>query len=270
MKEARDLMRSAARMERDIAALLPDCPVFWKAETGSTNEDAREGALTGKPSGSVFGAEKQTRGRGRLTRQWNSGEGEAVEMSFLFRPEAGKLEPAGFSFAAALGIADGVEQTAGLSCRIKWPNDVVAEGRKICGILCESATLGNQAAFMVIGTGINVNQTVFPREIASRASSLRLLTGRISDRAEAAAACIAGVKHWVSEFLENGLPALETAYTQRSAVLGREVEVLKSAQIYAGRCVGFNKDGAILVEGSDGVQAFHASDVSLRGAGLHV
>lgn len=270
MSISAQLAGSALAMQKAVQLRVPDHPVSWKAETDSTNEDARRGALGGAAAGAVFGAEFQTGGRGRLTRRWNSGAGEAVEISLLFRPQISLLQPAGFSFAAALGIAQAAHETADVDAKIKWPNDVVVDGKKICGILCEAATLGAQAAFMIVGAGTNVNQDTFPAEIAQRAASLRMLTGRSLDRADVAAACIRHVSHWTERFLRNGLPALMDAYCERSAVLERDVEVYGTAQIYAGRCTGFAPDGAILVEGPEGVRSFHANDISLRGAGLHV
>lgn len=261
---------SAAAMQEQVAARLGGrAAVFWAGVTGSTNDEARSAGAGGAPAPAVYGAERQRRGRGRLKRSWTSGGAEAVEMSFLLRPRVDPASLAGVSFAVALGICEGVRASCGVEARIKWPNDVVVGGRKICGILCESSLMGSGVGFVVAGCGINVNQRAFPT--LPGAASLRQLTGRPQPRAAVAAACAEGVLSWVARFSAGGLGAIMDAYRSRSAVLGREVEIVEAdGTRLTGRCTGFAPDGAIAVELGPDRRLFHASDVSLRGAGLHV
>lgn len=257
-------------MQQQVAQRLhSDVSVFWRAETGSTNDDAKEAARNGQRAVAVFGAERQTHGRGRLERCWCSGVGQAVEMSFLFRPSVPGRMLAGFNFAAALGICDGVDACCGLRAQVKWPNDVLVDGAKLCGILSEACFMGPEAAFVVTGTGINVNQCSFPAQLGG-AVSLRMLTGRPLARAVVASACIDGVVSRTEAFARSGFAGIMDDYRRRSVVLGRDVEVIGVQGTVRGRCVDFGEDGSIVIATGSGRQHFHASEVSLRGAGLHV
>lgn len=263
-------LQNVAEVMRDQVArrLVADARVFWTGETGSTNSDARTAALAGQEAVAVFGAEKQSSGRGRLGRRWSSSPSQAVEMSFLFRPRIAGRILAGFNFAAALGICAGLE-AYGVRPEVKWPNDVLVDGTKICGILSEACLIGGDASFVVTGTGINVNQTQFPPELGG-ATSLRILTGRPKARAGVAASCIDGVIAATERFVHHGFAGIMDEYRSRSAVLGQQVAVLGRQGALAGRCVDFDEDGAIVVEIGGERRRFHAGDVSLRGAGLHV
>ena len=260
---------AAAMREQITARLRHPVLVHWQEQTTSTNDDARRAALDGAAAPAVFGAEQQSAGRGRLRRHWETGSGEAVEMSFLLRPQTPAAVLAGYNFAAALGICAGLETCCGVQAQVKWPNDVVVGGRKICGILSEASLLGGEAAFVVTGTGVNVNQRSFPEGLGG-AVSLRMLTGTVKSRADVAAACIEAVLDRAGRFEQLGFAGIMDEYRERSAVLGRDVDVVQADGTVPGRCVDFDPDGAIVVDTGGRLVRFHANDVSLRGAGLHV
>lgn len=261
-----DLTLSAQKMEEELRLLLdPPVPVYWQAYTTSTNEDAKRAAQEGAPSPSVYGAEEQSAGRGRLQRTWESGAGLAVEMSFLFRPQMDPSLLAGFNFAAALGICAGLKQCFRLPARIKWPNDVVVHGAKICGILSESSSIRARTAFVVTGTGINVNQTQFPEPLEKTATSVALLVGKTVSRAKVAAACIEQVIAYARRFEEAGFSGIMEEYRAVSSVLDHRIRVLTAQGQEEGTCIGFEDTGAILVRIGDSVRSFNANDVSIRG-----
>lgn len=274
LKKRETAVRSAVPAAEAMRTQIRDqlhcgAEIMWTGETDSTNDDARRAALAGQSALSVFGAERQRSGRGRLERRWSSSSGMAVEMSFLFRPQVPVRSLAGFNFAAAIGICRGLELCSSLNAQVKWPNDVLVNGAKICGILSEASILGSHVSFVVTGTGINVNQPGFPPELRG-ATSLRMLTGRPQARARIAAACIDSVAAETEKFALGGFAAIMDEYVARSAVVDREVEVLSAEGPLAGRCVGFDEEGAIVVDFGGAERHFHANDVSLRGAGLHV
>lgn len=264
------LSESAAAMQNQITCLLKHVvPITWKAETSSTNDDAKQAALDNEPAPHIYGAERQTEGRGRIARKWLSGAGQSVEMSFLLRPEISSDFLAGISFAAALGICRGIERW-GVKAQVKWPNDVMVAGAKICGILSEAGLQNGVASFVVVGTGINVNQVSFPEAVAKRAVSLRQLTGRPISRAQVAAACINGIIQYVGLLATQGMQSILSEYRSRSSVLGEIVEVHGNGIVYSGRCLDIDSDGALVMEESGSRRRFLANDVSLRSAGPNV
>src|SRR6266851_2317420 len=131
----------------------------------STNDVARELAASGKPEGLCVIAREQTAGRGRQGRSWSSPPGEGLYLSVIFRPEISAAESAVTTLAAAVAVAETLKLDFQMPVDIKWPNDVLASGRKVCGILVESAIENGRLQYAVIGIGVNVAQLYFPDEI---------------------------------------------------------------------------------------------------------
>ena len=164
--------------------------VLWKEEIDSTNNWAREYAgsrcWTEKgtdPDGTLFVAEKQTVGKGRQGRIWTSPPGENIYMSLLlWKPEIKALSASQLTLVMGLSVAQGMEKLTGRKAGIKWPNDVVYSGKKICGILTEMRIQEGKPEYIVIGTGINVNQEKFSAKLRDKATSVFLETGKKADR----------------------------------------------------------------------------------------
>lgn len=238
----------------------------WLEETDSTNNEARRAAQAGDPGGVVFLAERQTAGKGRLGRSWESHDGQEVQMSFLLRPRIAPRDMSGASFAAGIGIAEGI-RSLGVPAMLKWPNDVVVGPRKVCGILVESAILdADSVGYVVVGTGINVNQESFRAELADRATSLRMEKGEVLSRPMVAAVLMESVLAWMERFFEGGMDAVMDAYRRLSCVLGRQITVETEEGPVVGRCVGFGHDGRIEVDCGGTARWFSANDVSVRRA----
>lgn len=266
MPEASRLVSSSSgdlRPESIAAFLESPIELFWKESTGTTNDDAKQAARTGVAQ-AVFTAEEQTMGRGRAGRHWISGRGAAVELSLLLHPDIAGAAAAQLSLAAALGVSDAVRGMTGLVPRVKWPNDVLLSGKKICGILCETAFEGGRLAYAVLGIGVNVNQESFEAPISQTATSLRIESGAKLDRAQFAAALIDGVRARVDQLQKGGLRTLMQDYEESSSVLGRCVDVTTRDGIVTGMCEGFGPDGELLVQTAAGLERFVANDVSVR------
>lgn len=160
-----------------VRARLPHRELVWLDTTGSTMTEAARLAAAGCPEGTVVGADEQTAGQGRHGRSWHSEKDAGLYISVVLRPE---LPPAALtSLTLALGLAtrEAILDATGISCDLKWPNDLLAGGKKCAGILAQ----GTPAA-VIAGVGINVNQDSFPGELASTATSLRLVSGRPHSR----------------------------------------------------------------------------------------
>ena len=154
--------------------------VYYSREVDSTNTWAKRLAEESAPNGTLTTAETQTAGKGRRGRVWKSPEGTSVSMSILLYPD---LEPAKapmLTIVMGLAVVQGVQRALGVDTKIKWPNDAVLNGKKLCGILTEMSAQIDYINYVVIGTGINVNQMEFPEEIAEIATSLAIETGRSS------------------------------------------------------------------------------------------
>jgi len=147
----------------------------------STNDVAREMALRGAPEGTAVVAEEQTAGRGTKGRSWHSPRGKGLYVSLVLRPEAAEITL--LPLAAGLAAREAVERSHGLSARLRWPNDILWEGKKLGGILCESGFLGNRPEYVILGVGLNVDHDLddFPEDIRALAVSVRMAARRPAD-----------------------------------------------------------------------------------------
>ena len=148
--------------------------ILYRESTGSSNEWMKEAGAAGEPACTVGIAEEQTAGKGRLGRTWVSPKGENIYFSLLLRPDAAPRHAASLTLVMGLSTAQAIRETTGLPVGIKWPNDVVINHRKVCGILTEMKADPEKIDYVVIGIGINVNQTEFTEGISATATSLRL------------------------------------------------------------------------------------------------
>ena len=157
-------------------------PRRWLAETASTNDVAREWALAGAPDGALVVAARQTRGRGRRERIWDSPAGSGLYASFVLRPDGPADQAPNLAIVAGMAAFRALDKAGVKDLRIKWPNDVLANGRKICGVLVEPRLGAGRIEFAVAGIGINVGQAAgdFPPELRTTATSCRLEGAPIS------------------------------------------------------------------------------------------
>ena len=205
--------------------------IVYLPSVDSTNRRARQLAAEGAPHGTLVIADEQTAGRGRRGRGWISPAGEGVFMSLILRPQSHPSEVARLSMQTALAVALSIAQTTGLDARIKWPNDIVCGGRKVCGMLLEMNADEQAVHDVVAGIGINVHQTQFAPEIEKTASSLDLLSGQRVCRAALVRAFLEAFER-AEALAAQG--ALMDAYRARSATLGQRVQVIAPAGSFTG------------------------------------
>ena len=233
----------------------------------STNQYAKRIAEEGAPDGILIIADEQTAGKGRSGRTWVTPPAEAIAFTLLLRP---KLSPDRISMVTlvmGLAVTNAVNSLYGVSAGIKWPNDVVIKGRKLCGILTEMSAEVRQVNYIVIGVGINANLTSFPEEIREIATSLKLELGRDINRAELIARVMAEFERLYAEFEAQGdLGAVMQEYNELCLNAGSKVRVLDPNGEYTGTSRGINSMGELLVETEDGkMQEVYAGEVSVRG-----
>ena len=258
---------SAPELESTVNSRWVGKNVRFKYETDSTNLWAKQLAEEGAPSGTLAVAERQIKGRGRRGRVWESPEGENIYMTLLLRPEIRPQDAPMITLIMGLSVAQGVEKAASLRPGIKWPNDVVLDGRKICGILTEMSVQAEYVDYVVVGTGINVNQTEFPPELVDKATSLCQQAGRRFRRVEVAAAVLEAFERNLEIFLKTcDLSGLQEEYNRVLLNLDQEVRILEKTGERTGIARGINSQGELLVEYPGGeTEAVFAGEVSVRG-----
>lgn len=241
--------------------------IFVFKETDSTNIQAKAGGEKGEPHGTLYVAESQSAGRGRRGRRWESPEGESIYMSLLLRPEFPPVKAPMLTLVMALAVARALRERTGVDVQIKWPNDLVVQGRKICGILTEMSTEMTWINYVVIGIGINVNQNEFPEELKDCASSLKMETGRRFRRSHLIAAVMEHFEMYYEQFLQEGsLAGFRKEYNELLVNKGRQVKILEPGNHYEAYALGINDTGELIVEKEDGsVQNIFAGEVSVRG-----
>jgi BirA family biotin operon repressor/biotin-[acetyl-CoA-carboxylase] ligase len=222
---------------------------------GSTNTAALEAAADGAPEGSVFLAEQQTAGRGRGAHRWHSQQSAGIYCSVILRPVLPPSEVLVISLAAGLAVQAAI-QTQRVSTDLKWPNDLLIGSKKVCGILTEMAAEATRVRHIVVGIGINVNQTSFPPELQSDATSLRLATGNEWSRVELCAALLKSLDHEYRTLLErpNARESILLRFQERSSyVKGRQVYVDENGG-YRGTTYGLDDRGFLRVHTLDGIR----------------
>ena len=239
--------------------------VHFARETDSTNLWIKRLAKEGAPEGTLALAEFQSAGRGRLGRSWEVPEGTSVMMSILLRP---KFEP---QYAPTLTLVMGMAvakavKSLGFDVSIKWPNDVVVSHKKICGILTEMGVRDGKIDYAVIGVGINVNIREFPDEMADKATSLYLESGREFDRSQLPGLVMEAFEEYYEKFAATcDLSGLKEEYESILANYDQPVRVL-AKEPYEGVARGITDGGELLVEKTDGtIVAVSAGEVSVRG-----
>lgn len=239
-------------------------------EIGSTNDRAMAAGDGGTAEGFCVLADRQTAGRGRLGRTWASPPGVGLYTSILLRPKAPLSSLPLLTLVAGLAVTDAIRGVAALTARLKWPNDVWLDGRKVAGILTELATSASSVRYVVVGIGINVNHSAddFPAELRSAATSLFQLCGRPIARGLLAAAIYNGMDNWYALFCQDRREMILEAGRLRSATLGNPVHVLAGSEDWQGQAVDLDPDGALLVRDESGAtRRVVAGDVSIQTPG---
>lgn len=256
-------------MKQEILNHLPlDFPwdIQWYNSLPSTNDLAKELGKQNAPHGTVILADSQSKGRGRMGRSFHSPAGSGIYLSVLLRPGCYARELMYLTCATAVAMCDAVEKVCGFRPGAKWINDLVAQNKKLGGILTEMSLDANgKVAWCVIGVGINCKETAFPEELRDIAISLEAVTGKPVDRAALIAETVIALKK-----LSDGLPGnsaeILDRYRRDCITLGKEVLVIRGTQQLPAFAMDIDKEGGLAVRYSDGTQeTVAAGEVSIRG-----
>jgi BirA family biotin operon repressor/biotin-[acetyl-CoA-carboxylase] ligase len=230
------------------------------AETASTNDVAGEQARKGTAAGFVVAATRQTRGRGRLGRAWESPPGCGLYASLLLRPALAAAEAGRLTILSSVAAVDAVEAVAGFRPQIKWPNDLIVKGRKLAGLLIETEPRRRELAFAVVGIGINVRhrEDDFSEEVRSLATSLYLTTGQLHRRADVLVALLRAF----DQRLARPFDEAREAWAESSLTLGQQVTLTTVRGRREGQALGLDESGALLLRSDAGeIEAITAGDM---------
>lgn len=232
----------------------------------STNLETKRKALEGAGHGTLIIADAQSAGRGRLGRNWSSPPGMGIWMSLLLRPSFAPFMAPKLTLLGAMAVVDALE-SIGIECSIKWPNDIVIGGKKVCGILTEMGTDGDSIAYVVLGIGINVYNTSFPEDIDRVATSIWKEFPKVDVNRERLIKDIVNrFKYYYDTFIiEGNLLFLREAYNKHLAHRNTDVFIIENDKKRQGKCLGIDEQGALMVEFEHGIETVVAGEISVRG-----
>lgn len=227
--------------------------------TDSTNNECKR--LEDKTDGTLVIADAQTAGKGRLGRVWKSPHGSGIWMSILLKPDVSLESVSQITLIAGMAVCRAV----GIDAMIKWPNDVVIGGKKICGILTEMSAEIERINYVICGIGINVNIPSFPEELQDKATSMLVETGKKHDRERIAADVLNEFEKLYNSFIEKGFSFLADEYRKMCVTLNKDVRVIYRNNELTGKAVDIDDSGNLIVETENGQITVHSGEVSVRG-----
>lgn len=230
----------------------------------STNSHAKTLLNDESPHGTVVISEEQTAGRGRLKREWNSEKGQNLLFSIALYPAFGFEKISLLPFAGSLAVSDTIEFVTGLSSTLKWPNDVLINSKKVCGMLLETTSGNSNIEKVVFGIGVNVNQEVFPEELRYKATSLKNECGVRIDRVQFLQKLLVEFENRYEQLSQFPSLQLLNDWKMKALLFGKKITVLESEFSYNATAVDLAEDGSLIIKTSDGnTKSIFAGDVSL-------
>jgi BirA family biotin operon repressor/biotin-[acetyl-CoA-carboxylase] ligase len=240
--------------------------IFTFETIDSTNNCARALAACWAEEGTLVFAERQTAGKGRLGRSWLANPYENLTFSLILRPalppEALNLLP----LYAAVAVAEAIEHETGLSVECKWPNDLLIGGKKSAGILLEGSLKEEGLDYVVLGIGVNVNQTSFPDDISSRATSLKLQAGKEIDRIHLLREILRTLEIHYSAIIKKGFHNILPLWLTRTTMINREISVTQDGTVISGVVKGLSPEGALILDAGGTEKTLFAGDVTILGS----
>ncbi|MCH9030928.1 MAG: biotin--[acetyl-CoA-carboxylase] ligase [candidate division Zixibacteria bacterium] len=259
----------AAEIKNRLGTKILGSKIHAFQKVSSTNTVATQLANAGAAEGEIVIAESQTGGRGRLGRAWHSPIRVGAYLSIILRPAIEPVQAPVISILTALALAEAIERVCEIDASIKWPNDVFVSGKKVSGILTELITEVENGRFVIVGTGININQTRndFPESLKKTATSLRISARRKIDRILMVQEFLRRFEKRYLQLLSEGFSGLRKQILKRSILIGKTVKVRGvNVPDYQGQALDIDELGRLMVETASGVVALNSGDVTLSPA----
>ena len=226
------------------------CQVHYFDSVSSTMDEAFRLGMEGAPEGTVVVTETQTKGRGRLGRTWASPKGKGIYFSIVLRPTCSAADAARLTLAAAVAVSEATEKVSGLQPRIKWPNDLLLNDKKVCGILTELRAEVDRAQFVIVGFGLNVNNTA--SQLLPEAVSLREVKGERVSRVALLQQILRSFEERYLAIPSEGYGPVFEEWRRRSATLGRRVRFVERQKTFEGTAIDLAEDGGLMVKLASG------------------
>jgi BirA family biotin operon repressor/biotin-[acetyl-CoA-carboxylase] ligase len=229
--------------------------IHWEYEVSSTNTLALQLAEQGAPEGTVVVSESQKHGRGRMGRTWISQPETGIYLSLILRPTFVPMKAPCITFMSAVALVEALEQSLGIKTTIKWPNDVLIEGKKVSGILTELKAEMECIHYLIVGIGINVNNTVFPEALQGKVTSLSLELKREVSRIPIVQSVLQALERWYLIILgEGGIERTFNRWREFSSTLGKRVEVNVGDEVLKGVATRLGSDGSLYLKLDSGTE----------------
>ncbi len=256
MKDAKEGLESSSSFASRLATKWLAKKIIFFRELTSTQDEIKKYIFTGE-NGLVVWADRQTQGRGRLSRNWYSPRAAGLYFSLLLKEPLARPLPL-YGLATAIGVAKALEEVVKIPFQLKWPNDILLRGRKVGGILLEAVSPA-----LIIGIGINVSfrREDFPPEIKEKATSIFEETGLLISRARILRAVLKKLEDYYELLLKEGFPALEKEWQERDVALGGRVVLRRGDQVLTGFSLGPSSDGALLLKTPQGLLKVHSGEI---------
>ena len=265
LRQLPDLLRPEEVRPRVTTRILGS-ELHYFPQIGSTNDEAKKLAAAGCPEGTLVITETQLDGRGRLSRGWFSPVAKGIWFSVVLRPPFPPQEAPKCTLMAAVALNRAINDITGVPCGIKWPNDILCNGKKLVGILTEMNAEMDAINYIVIGMGVNVNVEAaeIPLELQAIATSLSMETGAPVSRLDLFVRILERLEEIYLSVRASGFATVLDAWRRESITLGRRVNVIGPDKSFDGQAVDIDADGALLVSTESGIERVLAGDVSIR------
>lgn len=238
--------------------------IFYRSLTDSTNTDAKSIAKD-SPNGTIVIAEEQRKGRGRMGRSWSSPRGSGLWFTIILKPDIPPYKAPKLTLLTSVCIQYAIEKSTGIKTKIKWPNDILINDKKICGILTEISAELDAVNYIIIGIGVNVNNIDFPVDIRNRATSLRIEKGEKVDRVNLLVNILESFEYFYEKAFNDGFSSILERWRKYSCNLGKQVKIIGRDKSFNGIALDIDEKGALLVKKENGeVAKVLSGDVSLR------
>ena len=236
-------------LEKSLEGEFIGRPLYYYPEISSTNDEAFRLGISGAPEGTAVIADNQTKGKGRLQRVWHSPPGSNIYTSIILRPNFKPEQAPQISIAAGVAVAEILNEYCPGHVQLKWPNDVLLNKKKVCGILAQMKTSLNDIDFVVLGIGINVNigYNQLPPDIRTIATSLAIESGREIARLELIISLYENLAKWYKQLLQKGFGAIKEKWLNLAPMISQNVQVMFSNEVVSGKALGLDDDGSLII-----------------------
>ncbi len=240
--------------------------VYQEQTVDSTQTIATALANEGAAEGVVVSAEEQVAGKGRMGRKWHSKYGDSLAMSIILRPTVPLEKYPQLTLVAAVAVVQTIEKETGIRPDIKWPNDILINGKKLVGILTELHRDKNGNQFVVLGIGINVNtaQEDFPNEVQEIATSLRIELGEKVEKEKIMQGIFTSLESLYRQYLDESFTEIKKMWESYSISIGKEIVARTLTEVIFGKAVGITEEGVLLLEDKSGkIHSLYSADIEL-------